>query len=87
MMAGRTTGVHPWARLDGFVASAWIEVVAHDRDLALLARDAFLRYGKGRHRARLNMGDCASYALAKSRNLPLLFKGNDCPRTDIPSAA
>ncbi|MGL4487920.1 MAG: type II toxin-antitoxin system VapC family toxin [Rhizobiaceae bacterium] len=47
---------------------------------------AFDRFGKGRHPAALNMGDCFSYALAKSRRLPLLFKGNDFGRTDIDSA-
>ena len=44
---------------------------------------AFTRFGKGRHPAGLNMGDCASYALAASRGLPLLFKGDDFSRTDI----
>ena len=51
-----------------------------------MARDAFLRFGKGRHPARLNCGDCASYALAKSRRIPLLFKGADFSRTDITAA-
>ncbi|MFJ7355802.1 type II toxin-antitoxin system VapC family toxin [Phyllobacterium sp. NPDC097923] len=41
------------------------------------------RYGRGRHRADLNMGDCFAYACAKANNLPLLFKGNDFPHTDI----
>lgn len=50
------------------------------------AVDAFLKFGKGRHPARLNLADCFSYALAKSRNLPLLFKGNDFAQTDIQSA-
>lgn len=48
--------------------------------------DAFERFGKGRHRARLNLADCFSYALAKSRDLPLLFKGNDFAVTDIAPA-
>ena len=43
----------------------------------------FSRFGKGRHPARLNCGDCASYALAKKRNIPLLFKGSDFAKTDI----
>ena len=48
---------------------------------------AFLRYGKGRgHPAQLNLGDVFSYALAKTRGLPLLFKGEDFARTDIASA-
>jgi ribonuclease VapC len=47
------------------------------------AIDAFLRYGKGRHPAGLNFGDCCSYALAADAGLPLLFKGTDFGRTDI----
>ena len=47
------------------------------------AIDALLAYGKGRHPARLNLGDCFTYALAKVRGLPLLFKGDDFARTDI----
>ena len=48
-----------------------------------LAVEAFRRYGKGRHRAGLNFGDCFSYALAKSAGEPLLFKGTDFGRTDV----
>lgn len=51
-----------------------------------IALEAFGRFGKGRHPARLNMGDCFSYACARSRGLPLLFKGDDFSRTDIPLA-
>jgi ribonuclease VapC len=58
-------------------------VVAQDAELVEAARAAFLVYGRGRHPASLNLGDCASYALAKHRNLPLLFKGDDFPRTDL----
>ena len=47
---------------------------------------AFLDFGKGRHAAGLNFGDCFSYALAKITGAPLLFKGEDFKRTDIPSA-
>jgi ribonuclease VapC len=50
-----------------------------------LARQAFLDFGKGRHRAGLNFGDCFSYALAKATGEPLLFKGNDFNHTDINS--
>jgi ribonuclease VapC len=50
---------------------------------SLAAFDAYRRYGKGNHPARLNFGDCAAYALAKSLDTPLLFKGNDFARTDI----
>lgn len=48
-----------------------------------LARQAFLDFGKGRHRAGLNFGDCFAYALAKASGEPLLFKGNDFSQTDI----
>lgn len=64
-----------------------MQVLAQDEELAQEAREAFLRYGKGRHPAGLNLGDCASYALAKARSLPLLFKGNDFPKTDLMAAA
>ena len=52
-----------------------------------LARQAFLDFGKGRHEAGLNFGDCFSYALAKATGEPLLFKGNDFALTDIVPAA
>ena len=71
------------AELDRIILDIGLEIVAHSAELARIARDAFLRFGKGRHPARLNCGDCASYALAKSRNIPLLFKGTDFARTDI----
>jgi ribonuclease VapC len=60
-----------------------VRIEPFDADLSLIARAAFDRYGKGRHPAKLNFGDCISYALAKARNLPLLFKGDDFPLTDI----
>jgi ribonuclease VapC len=85
VMAGRRPdrGEGAWQRLDELVRDTPIEVVAHNRELAELSRLAFLRFGKGRHPARLNCGDCASYALAKKRAIPLLFKGTDFARTDI----
>jgi ribonuclease VapC len=87
VLAGRTGDDISWLGLDQLIARAGIDVVAQDRPLAELARDAFLRYGKGRHPAALNMGDCASYALARARGLPLLFKGNDFGQTDLVAAA
>ena len=71
------------AYLDPWIERAGIEVVAFDAPLATVAREASLRFGRGRHPAGLNLGDCAAYALAKSRDLPLLFKGADFPKTDI----
>ena len=53
---------------------------------ALAALDAYARFGKGRHPARLNMGDCFAYACARIHNAPLLFKGEDFARTDVVGA-
>jgi ribonuclease VapC len=72
-----------WRELDTLLARLRADIVPHDADLARIARDAFLRFGKGRHPAGLNFGDCASYALAKARGLPLLFKGEDFSKTDL----
>ncbi|MDQ2694558.1 MAG: type II toxin-antitoxin system VapC family toxin [Pseudomonadota bacterium] len=70
--------------LDLFVSKARIALVPVDVDQAYLAREAFRRYGKGRHPAGLNYGDCFAYALAKVLDdEPLLFKGEDFARTDI----
>jgi ribonuclease VapC len=63
-----------------------IEIVVVTAQHAEVAIEAFRRYGKGRHRAGLNIGDCFAYALAKATNLPLLYKGADFARTDIRSA-
>jgi ribonuclease VapC len=72
--------------LDDFLLEAGIVSVPLDAAQARLAREAFLRFGKGRHPAALNLGDCAAYALAKAKDAPLLFKGNDFIRTDITPA-
>jgi ribonuclease VapC len=69
-----------------FLARFGIQSRAVDDEQSLLAAQAFLRYGKGRHPAKLNLGDCFSYALARSLNAPLLYKGNDFGQTDIVSA-
>ncbi|HEV7328093.1 MAG TPA: type II toxin-antitoxin system VapC family toxin [Bosea sp. (in: a-proteobacteria)] len=68
------------------VARENIEIIPFDEDLSGIAFDAYRRYGKGRHPAKLNMGDCAAYALAKSRGWPLLYKGDDFTQTDIERA-
>jgi len=59
------------------------EIVAVDAEQTDAARRAWRRYGKGRHAAALNYGDCFSYALAITRSEPLLFKGEDFARTDV----
>jgi ribonuclease VapC len=72
--------------LDAFIVAAELDVIPFDADQAYVARDAFDRFGKGRHPAGLNFGDCAVYALAATRAEPLLFKGRDFALTDLPSA-
>lgn len=72
--------------LDLFLAKAAIEVVDVDVEQARVARTAFSRFGRGRHAAGLNYGDCFSYALASVRGEPLLYKGDDFSLTDIASA-
>jgi ribonuclease VapC len=72
-----------WQPLDQFIAASRIEIVAFDAEQLRLARGAFAKFGKGRHKASLNLGDCATYALAMSRSMPLLFKGNDFTLTDV----
>lgn len=69
--------------LDLLLYRAAIEIVPVDHDQAEIARFAWRRFGKGRHPAALNYGDCFAYALATARRLPLLFCGADFTRTDI----
>jgi ribonuclease VapC len=69
--------------LDEWIDHFDVDIVPVDRLQAQLAADAFVRFGRGRHPARLNYGDCFAYALAASRNIPLLYKGNDFSQTDI----
>ena len=86
VLAGRAGDATSWTEFDALIARAGIQVVAQDAELAEAARAAFLLYSRGRHPAALNLGDCTSYALARQRNLPLLFKGDDFPRTDLQRA-
>lgn len=69
-----------------YLAVAEIRMVAVAPEAAMLAMDAFDRYGKGRHKAGLNFGDCFSYACARQLGLPLLYKGGDFALTDIEPA-
>jgi len=82
VMAGRRIDADP-AKVDGILKALRITVVPVSLEQGSITRTAFMRFGKGRHAAALNMGDCFTYALAKARNLPLLFKGDDFSRTDI----
>lgn len=68
---------------DLFLNKANIEAVPVDADQIEIARIAWRKYGKGRHRASLNFGDCFAYALAKISDAPLLAKGNDFDHTDV----
>lgn len=76
-------GARGRAELEMTLAEAAIEIAPVTLDQARLAAGAYERYGKGRHPAGLNFGDCFAYALAKSRGEPLLFKGSDFALTDV----
>jgi ribonuclease VapC len=80
-------GPRRFEALDEFVSEAPLEVVAFDGRQAMLAREAHRRYGrKSGSPAKLNLGDCMAYALAKVTSEPLLFKGDDFTHTDITPA-
>jgi len=70
-------------QVDRFLRSIGAEVVSVDEEQVAIARDAALRFGRGRHQAALNFGDCFSYALAAARAEPLLCVGDDFSKTDI----
>jgi ribonuclease VapC len=72
--------------LDRFVAQASIRVTPITVEIGRDALSACERYGRGRHPAALNMGDCFAYACAQALGLPLLYKGNGFPQTDIMTA-
>jgi ribonuclease VapC len=69
--------------LDLLIHKAGIDVVAVDGEQVAEARRAWRRFGRGRHEARLNFGDCLAYALAATSGEPLLFKGDDFAKTDV----
>lgn len=69
--------------LDLFLLKANVQMVPVDAEQVDIARSAWRKFGKGRHPAGLNFGDCFSYALAKSSGEPLLAKGTDFAKTDI----
>lgn len=74
------------AALEQLVAINGVAILPATPHHAELAREAYRRFGKGNHKARLNLGDCFAYALAKETGEPLLFKGDDFPQTDILAA-
>ncbi len=83
IVIGARYGADGLRDLDLFIAKAEIELVPVDVEQAHVAREAFLSFGKGRHPAGLNYGDCFSYALAKTRGEALLFKGEDFAQADV----
>jgi len=88
VMEGRY-GASGQVLLDGYMVRlkfAGVSVVAFDEIQAEFAREGFRRFGKGRHPAKLNFGDCFAYALAKALDAPLLYKGDDFDKTDIKRA-
>ncbi|MCB8837669.1 type II toxin-antitoxin system VapC family toxin [Aurantimonas sp. VKM B-3413] len=74
------------AAIFDYLADMQIEIVAIPPEAAVLAVDAYARYGKGRHPASLNFGDCLAYACARHLDVPLLYKGDDFALTDISAA-
>ena len=72
--------------LDALLRRARIEILPFDAEQALIAGEAFRRFGKGRHPAALNLGNCFAYALAKHQDQALLFTGGDFARTDLAPA-
>jgi ribonuclease VapC len=80
------TGNNGGRQLDAFIRRAAIGIESVTEEQAYMARQAFLDFGKGRHPAGLNYGDCFSYALARATREPLLFKGKDFAQTDLVAA-
>jgi ribonuclease VapC len=79
-------GPHAVRELDLLLHEASIDTVSMDREQVALAREAYKRFGRGRHAARLNLGDCCAYALARQTGELLLFKGGDFSQTDVRAA-
>ncbi|SMH35043.1 type II toxin-antitoxin system VapC family toxin [Mesorhizobium australicum] len=69
--------------LDNLLSDFGVSIVDIDGAQAMIAREAYKKFGKGNHRAQLNLGDCFAYALSKARGEPLLFKGDDFRLTDV----
>jgi ribonuclease VapC len=84
--AERRGGLEARDRLDRLITRIDATVVPFDQHHLGWARDAFRRFGKGRHAAALNLGDCIAYATARHEVLPLLFKGDDFAQTDLERA-
>ena len=86
---GRISGLEPRTALrevEAYIRPLEIDVIAIDASATAAAVDAYQRFGKGRHPAGLNFGDCFAYACARQRAVPLLYKGDDFSQTDIDAA-
>ncbi len=83
MVAERYTSGRGGSKFDALLRGSKISIEPFTAEQAQLARQAFLDYGKGRHAAGLNLGDCFAYALSKAALEPLLFKGADFAKTDV----
>jgi ribonuclease VapC len=79
-------GMESSKALDEIVRVSGLKIAAITIHQTRLAREAYQRFGKGNHPAKLNLGDCFAYALSKARGEPLLFKGDDFRKTDIEAA-
>jgi ribonuclease VapC len=86
MVIERQMGSDASRQIDVFIRTAGIAIEPITVEHGHVARQAFLDFGKGRHPAGLNFGDCFAYALAKTTGEPLLFKGRDFSKTDILAA-
>jgi len=86
IVVDRQRGAAAGRQFDSLLVRAAIVIEPVTKEQADIARQAYLDFGKGVHPAGLNFGDCFSYALAKSKGMPLLFKGNDFTLTDITPA-
>lgn len=85
----RISGLEPRTALrevEAYIRPLEIEVIAIGPAVTVTAIDAYQRFGKGRHRAGLNFGDCFAYACARQLDVPLLYKGDDFSQTDIETA-
>lgn len=82
VLEGRIGAVAP-AKIERFLRDAGTEVIPVDRTMVDRAMSGWRQFGKGNHPAGLNYGDCFTYALASTRNLPVLCTGNDFAQTDV----
>ncbi|MDQ3725480.1 MAG: type II toxin-antitoxin system VapC family toxin [Actinomycetota bacterium] len=86
VVLGRRFGSAGLESLDRFLEEEQVTLIPFGQRHWRAARSAFIRFGKGRHPASLNFGDCMTYATASITGQPLLFTGNDFAQTDIPPA-